>query len=186
MADDIKLKCEQMPAGIAGNLSTSRALYAFFRANIELGRGRHNKSQLCKRYLREGVHKADEMQTDDCQIPLPSELTQSGVRLLYKRGGRVVGLRSWVQTFHPNLQIVLIRVWDDLQSTSVIDGLYGNGDEHNLKDVVIFAAYLPRHRRKTKAVLPQCLLVSHRLLSMSLTNWIATMVSPLFRCIRDT
>ena len=128
MADDIKLKCEQMPAGIAGNLSTSRALYAFFRA------------KLCKRYLREGVHKADEMQTDDCQIPLPSELPQSGVRLLYKRGGRVVGLRSWVQTFHPNLQIVLIRVWDDLQSTSVIDGLYGNGDEHTLNDVLFFAA----------------------------------------------
>ena len=39
-----------------------------------------------RRYLLQGVQRAAEAQTPDCEIPVEAELVQSGVQLFYKRG----------------------------------------------------------------------------------------------------
>ena len=163
-----------MPAGFVGNLTRSQGLYSFFRLSIDLNR--NATSEWYAERLRQGASIAAEVQTTDCEIPLPLELTQSGIQLLYKRGGRIIGLRSWVQALRINIQTIVIRVWGVLKTNGIIDGLYGDADEHSLTDILLFIAYLPRQRRIARLPLPQCAVIAHGFLAMSLTNWLATLI----------
>jgi hypothetical protein len=174
LADHIKLSYASMPAGFVGNLTRSQGLYSFFRLSTDVSR--NATSEFYAQYLRQGASIAAEVQTTDCEIPLPLELTQSGIQLLYKRGGRIIGLRSWMQALRINIQQAVIRVWGVLKTNGIIDGLYGDADEHSLTDILLFIAYLPRQRRIARAPLPQCAVIAHGFLAMSLTNWLATLI----------